>query len=133
MQRQPQSCRQQLHRRRGSPGRRRPPPLPTAQVVITGNLTRNSSDTLALDINGTTPGTDYDQLAINGTITLGGATLSVNAGANIGACAQYIIIKNNGVDPVTGSFSGLTEGSTFVAGSQTFRIRYAAGTGNDVV
>src|SRR5438093_3833323 len=99
-----------------------------AQVVINGNLTLNSSDTLALDINGTTPGTDYDQLVVNGTVTLGGATLSLTLGS-VGACAQYTIINNDDVEGVTGIFAGLPNGST-VSGLKIF---YNKGTGNDVV
>src|SRR6185295_16994203 len=46
---------------------------------------------------------------------------------------QFIIINNDGADPIVGTFNGLPEGSGFSAGGFGFRINYAAGTGNDVV
>ncbi|MGO9115577.1 MAG: beta strand repeat-containing protein [Thermoguttaceae bacterium] len=45
-------------------------------MSISGNLTVGASGTLGIDIAGTTPGTGYDVLAVNGSATLGG-TLKV--------------------------------------------------------
>jgi len=43
------------------------------RVAINGNLTLDGDDTLVMDVNGSaTPGTDYDQLVVNGTVALGG-------------------------------------------------------------
>ncbi|HLX61276.1 MAG TPA: PKD domain-containing protein [Planctomycetota bacterium] len=39
---------------------------------ITGNYTQNASGTLTAELNGLTAGTQYDQLAVTGTATLGG-------------------------------------------------------------
>jgi hypothetical protein len=46
---------------------------------------------------------------------------------------QFTIIKNNGGSPVSGTFSGMPEGATFVTGSTTFQISYVGGSGHDVV
>src|SRR4029077_4912461 len=45
----------------------------------------------------------------------------------------FMIIANDGVDPVVGAFAGLPEGATVTASGKPFRISYAGGTGNDVV
>ena len=44
-----------------------------------------------------------------------------------------MVIENDGNDPVSGTFSGLSEGATFIAGVATFKISYIGGDGNDVV
>src|SRR5262249_6237480 len=52
----------------------------TGIVNITGTLNFSvPGSTLQVDVNGTTPGTDYDQINATGAITLGGnVTLAVN-------------------------------------------------------
>lgn len=47
-------------------------------VTIVGNWTLDSDDTVAIEINGTTPGTDYDQFLVSGGAALGSATLTVS-------------------------------------------------------
>jgi hypothetical protein len=48
-------------------------------LTIAGNYTQGASGTLAIDLGGHTPGTQYDQLVITGTATFmaGGGTLSL--------------------------------------------------------
>jgi hypothetical protein len=46
--------------------------------------------------------------------------------------ASWIIIDNDGTDPVTGTFAGLPEGASVVGEGWLFRISYTGGTGNDV-
>jgi len=78
--------------------------------------------------NGLTPRFD-----VTGTVTLGGG-LTVNAsGAPFPTGNTYLIIANDGTDPVVGTFLGLPEGSIITSGVQSFRISYVGGTGNDVV
>jgi hypothetical protein len=48
--------------------------------------------------------------------------------------APLVIVKNDGVGAVTGTFAGLPEGSTvFPANGRAVRITYAGGDGNDIV
>jgi autotransporter-associated beta strand protein len=80
-----------------------------------------------------TPGGPADQLAVTGTVALDGATLTPTlAGAATGA-GRFVIIANDGTDPVTGTFTGLPEGSPVTVGGRQFTISYAGGDGNDVV
>ena len=46
-------------------------------LAITGDLTLASTSTLQIEIGGTTPGTQYDQLHVTGQLALGG-TLNVS-------------------------------------------------------
>jgi hypothetical protein len=45
----------------------------------------------------------------------------------------FMIIKNDSTDAVTGTFTGLAQGATFVVSGVTFQISYTGGDGNDVV
>jgi hypothetical protein len=47
------------------------------KITINGNYTQGANGTLNIEIAGTAPGTEYDQLRVNGTATLGG-TLNVS-------------------------------------------------------
>src|SRR5262249_57210098 len=77
---------------------------------------------------------DYDQLKVNGTVTLGGQlNVSLINGFLPVAGNTFTIIQNDSTDPVVGTFAGLPEGATFVVGGIRFGITYHGGTGNDVV
>jgi Ca2+-binding RTX toxin-like protein len=110
-------------------------PGASAGMLSTGSLSLDSGATFALQIGGTNAGTEYDQIDVTGTVSLGGATLDrslVNSFAST-AGNTYRIIDNDGLDAVIGTFSGLAEGAAFAIGGNTFQISYAGGTGNDVV
>ena len=102
-------------------------------LIINGNLSMNSGSTLALEINGSTAGTQYDRLVVNGTVNVAGATVSATHNYTAGQGDFYTIIVNDGVDAVAGTFSGLSEGNTLTAGGNgtVLTASYAAGTGND--
>lgn len=87
-------------------------------------------------INGLVADTDFEQLNVNGSVNLNGATL-VTSGTHVPAPGQtFMIINNDGVDAVTGTFSGLAEGSyvtAFLGSNYPAQISYVGGDGNDVV
>ena len=106
-------------------------------ILTTGTLFMDTGSTLALELNGTILGTDYDQLSVNGTVNITGATLSLSGTyltAPTIANDLFTILLNDGTtDPVTGTFAGLGEGAYFTAlGGQDFIISYTGGDGNDV-
>ena len=103
------------------------------QVVLNGDLTLDANDMLAFELNGLVAGTDYDQLVVNGMVTLGGATLTLSATFTYADCAMLTLIDNDGMDAVSGTFNGLANGATVVIGGQSFKILYNGGDGNDVV
>ena len=102
-------------------------------LTVNGNLTMASGSTLFVEINGTTPGTQYDQVIVNGTVDVSGATLSATHGYSPGSGDSYTIIVNDAADAVTGSFSGLAEGGTVTAGGNgtILTASYLGGSGND--
>ena len=104
-------------------------------ILSTGGVTFDGLGFVVVRINGPTVGTEYSQLNVNGAVTLG--TNCILEIASLGFVpahgTQFTIIKNNGGSPVSGTFSGLPEGATFVVGSTTFQISYVGGSGHDVV
>lgn len=87
-----------------------------------------------MDIAGLTPGSGYDQLNAYGSVALGNASLRLNPLVVGATNAQFTIIKNESVDPITGTFAGLPEGGIATAyNGAKFQITYYGGTGNDVV
>jgi autotransporter-associated beta strand protein len=101
----------------------------TVGTLNTGNVTLNSGSFLGVKLTGFVVG---DSLNVTGTVNLGGATLF--AIDSLAALGQFVIINNDGTDPITGTFAGLPEGATFVGDNgKPFLITYRGGTGNDVV
>ncbi len=100
-------------------------------ILHTGNLSFLSGSTAKIELNGTTVGTQYDQLAVTGTVSLNG-TLTVSLGYTPTVGQAFTIIDNDGVDAISTRFAGLAEGATFTTGVGTFKISYAGGDGNDV-
>ena len=109
------------------------------------DFTLAPGDTLLVDLAGVTAGTGYDQWVINetgtapdGTVTLGGATLTLNLTYAPTAGTTYTIIDNDDTDAVVGTFGNVpTNGGTITATYNstifTFRVFYTGGDGNDVV
>ncbi len=93
------------------------------------------SGTYQAEIGGNDACTGYDQLKVNGTVTLNNATLSTSLynGFLPKQGAKYTIIDNDGSDAVTGTFANLAEGATFKVSDGVFKISYVGGDGNDVV
>ncbi|HMF11147.1 MAG TPA: autotransporter-associated beta strand repeat-containing protein, partial [Gemmataceae bacterium] len=109
------------------------PGTTTTQILSTGSVTFSAGSTFAVTLNGTTAGTNYDQLSVTGKVNLAGATLNVNLGFTPAIGNAFTLIENDGTDAVVGTFAGLSEGATLVLGGMTFQISYKGGTGNDVV
>jgi hypothetical protein len=104
--------------------------------LASGNLTLNSGSTYEAEIAGTTACTQYDQMNVTGTVSLGNASLSAILlnGFTASQGNTFTIINNDGADPVTGTFNNLAEGATFTVGTTVFKITYAGGdNNNDVV
>jgi len=99
----------------------------------TGNLIWNPFVTYQCELQGTNAGANYDQIAVTGTVTLGGAALNLSLGLAGAVSNRYTLIENDGVDAVAGTFIDRPEGATFYASGVPFRISYVGGTGNDVV
>jgi hypothetical protein len=83
-------------------------------------------------LDASSPGTSA-LITVGGTVTLGG-TLTLNTtGGPFPAGKTYLIIDNDGNDPIIGTFAGLPQGAILTSGGQAFSISYSGGTGNDLV
>ena len=99
-------------------------------------LSATAPSTCVVELNGTTPGSGYDQLKVNGSANLSQITLDARLGSGFvpPPGTTFTLIDNDGVDPVVGTFQGLPEGAEFAfLDGQLLRISYRGGSGNDVV
>ena len=100
-------------------------------ILSAFETTWNSSTVFSVDLNGSTPGIGHDQVSAIFAPDLAGATLTVSLGFQP-AVGQSFVILDSLIDPVTGTFAGLSEGARLTVSNLTFRISYVGGDGNDV-
>ncbi len=104
----------------------------TGTMTIDSPARFTNDGRLSLDINGSAPGTQHDQLVITGDIELGG-TLNVTLGSSFAQVGDsFTIIDNQGTNPISGTFSGLPEQGLVEYGGNIFTVSYVGGDGNDV-
>src|SRR4029453_17556153 len=93
-------------------------------LSISGSYTQTATGALDVELNGLTAGTQYDRLAVAGTVTLAGQ-LNASLGFAAATGDSFVLIDNAGSDAVIGTFAGLAEGATLVSGGRALRISYA--------
>lgn len=98
----------------------------------TGTITFVSGSNFTVDINGTTPVTQYDRLNVTGGVNLGGATLNLSGSYTPTANTSFTLIVNDGTDAVNGTFNGLAQGATVLFNGVPLLVNYLGGDGNDV-
>jgi len=106
-----------------------------AGVIGTGDLQFAAGVTFAVDVNSPydAAGFDYDRVNVTGTVNLNAATLTFAGGSVASPAGQVLtLIRNDGTDPVLGTFAGLPAGSTVVVAAFAATISYTGGDGNDV-
>ena len=110
-------------------------------TTINGNYSLASAGALEIELSGLSPGSQYDQLEVNGLVNLNsnngaGGLLDVLLGFAPSLGQSFTLIENNEADKIVGQFAGLSEGASFnevFEGFQyTFDISYLDGDGNDV-
>jgi fibronectin-binding autotransporter adhesin len=99
-------------------------------ITNTGNL--SIAGTLVIEIEGTTIGTQYDNVNVTGTVGIAGGALLVTGAFVPVAGTVFTIVSNDGADAVTGTFLGLAEGATVTLNGVPLVISYVGGTGNDI-
>lgn len=107
--------------------------VPSPPITI-GNFTQTATGELFEQIGGLIPGTEYGQIAVNGTVNLDGllhVTLLNGFSPQLGD--QFTIINNQGTQPINGTFFGLSEGLVIWSGNYGFTVTYSGGDGNDFV
>jgi fibronectin-binding autotransporter adhesin len=108
-------------------------------LTVNNIATFGTTSTLALELNGTAPGSSYDQLTIgsSGGVSILGGNISLSLGfAPIGN-EQFRVIDNLSSSAISGTFTNLANGGVISAvfnGTQyDFVANYSGGTGNDLV
>ncbi len=112
-------------------------PGSSASILTSSNvLFSGATSRFTVELNGTTPGSGYDQLNVRGTVALGSSTLNVLPNFSPFDApsdgAVFTIINNDGAEAVSGTFNGLANGAVFTAGGMQFRINYFDIFSNDV-
>ena len=103
----------------------------TPKTFSTGNLALGASTYAPLIVG--TAGGAADLVAVTGTVNLTGSTLTpTRTGVPVTVGKALVILSNDGVDAVVGTFAGLPQGATVTVGGQFFRVSYTGGDGNDV-
>jgi autotransporter-associated beta strand protein len=94
----------------------------------------SASGILRMELNGTTPGSGYDQLNVRGTVNLAGVALQPVLGFTAPTGAQFDLISNDKTDLVVGTFTGLPDGKKLYVGGVIYQINYefSGRPGNDV-
>ena len=93
-------------------------------ILGAGNVTFHDPgpNDFQVELNGTLPGSDYDRLAVTGTVALGTATtLSAARGFDYALNDTLDIIT---ATSITGTFAGLPDNTTFSIAGQMFKINY---------
>lgn len=108
------------------------PDFSSSSVLRCGNLTANTNTSFEFDLFGPAAQTNYSRLGVNGTVNLGNARLAVSLSFAPTVGMTFLVLANDGTDPIVGTFAGLPEGNTTNFGLAQFQISYAGGDGNDV-
>jgi hypothetical protein len=106
-------------------------------LIETKDLTFNSNSSFSrVAIEGLEPGISYDQVRVQGAVVIG-----PNVNLNVTMSEQFtpatgqafVLIDNDGTDPVTGTFQNRPEGSVLTLNQAfEFQITYTGGDGNDI-
>ena len=98
------------------------------RLTLTSTLSLNSGSGLAIELGGLTAGTQYDQVFVNGQMTLGGnLNVSVVAGFNLAVGQSFNILVDTGSSVTGGTFTNAVGGTLYTDGrGDTFLINYAA-------
>jgi autotransporter-associated beta strand protein len=106
---------------------------PLGSPAVAGNLAINSAAKFRTRINGSTPGTEYDQLSAAANVTLAG-TLELVSTPGLSPGTTFTLIQKSSPGAVSGTFSGLPQNATFAqAPNYVWQVSYTGGDGNDVV
>lgn len=86
-----------------------------------------------VELGGTTACTEYDQMIVNGVVSITGTLVtSLINDFKPSKDQVFTIINNDSNDAVSGTFVDLAEGATFEVDGYVLRVSYVGGDGNDV-
>jgi len=126
-----------------TPGRIDTGSLAFSDQITSSGFNASVGGTFNVVLAGTQPGNSYSQVNVTGTIDLGTTAppfLYVHlAGFTPASGQQFVIMNNDGTDPVGGFFRAggtntiVTEGGELTSDGVRFRITYHGNDGNDIV
>ena len=94
-------------------------------VFSAGSTTLGPSVTFEIEIAGLAAGPQHDQLKVTGAVNLSGVALKVVSTFEPATGNTFKLVDNDGTtDAVNGTFAGLPEGATLIAGVRIFAISY---------
>jgi autotransporter-associated beta strand protein len=104
-------------------------------ILTCSNVAFASQGDFFVELNGSTPGSGYDQLNVRGTNQLGSSTLHLSVGPSFAPAEgdRFTIVNNDGSEAIQGTFAGLPNGSMVATGGLQFLILYSDIFLNDVV
>lgn len=111
-------------------------------LTVAGDFMLAMTSILTIEIGGPNPGslpTDHDQVIVTGAVAIesGVGLQLVSRGGYVPAGGEnLVIVDNDSTDPVTGTFSGMSEGHTisnFLGSGYDATLTYQGGDGNDIV
>lgn len=101
---------------------------PQGEITVNGPaLLHGGAKVFVSSINPFGPGL----LSVTGTVTLADCSLAFQPGSST-ISQPAVIVSNDGVDPINGTFTGLPEGTFLTNGLARYRISYVGGDGNDI-
>jgi autotransporter-associated beta strand protein len=116
-----------------------------SNFTLNGGVTMGTSSGLKFDLNTNAMSTsgfttfglgnnaDADLLTISGALSLGSSALTLNdLGTSTALAAGDVIALATTTGGVTGTLNGLTDGSDFTSGANTFQINYGTLDSNDL-
>jgi fibronectin-binding autotransporter adhesin len=101
---------------------------PNGEITVNGNALLTGGGSVFISaINDFGPG----ELSVTGTVTLAGCSLAFQPGSST-VTKPAIIVRNDGNDPVSGTFTGLPEGGELTNNTVRYVVSYVGGDGNDI-
>ena len=101
-------------------------------TLTTKNVSMSTTGSFKIDLASSTAN-GFDLLNTTGTVAVGGA-LNLTPASSFHALigTKLVIVSNDGVDAISGIFSGTPEGTVVIAGALSFKVSYVGGDGNDL-
>lgn len=98
---------------------------PGTAILRSGDTVFSAGSSFVVKLNGTTPGSGYDQLNATGAVNLSGSpTLLATAGFQGATGNSFtILVSSMGI---SGTFNGLANNATLTINGQIFQIQYTA-------
>jgi len=106
-------------------------------ILHSSNVFFGTNGGLTVLLSGPVAGAGYDQLQVNGSVSMTNSTLVVFLTFQPAEGQAFVIIDNDAADAIQGNFRDLMnrplpEGALITNGPSILRITYAGGDGNDV-